>query len=837
MCLGFVLLASADSDLYAKAETGADNSEQKQNLTIVVNGRTLTGLNSSPQMRSGRLFLPVVSIADALGDSVSVETTSRIVTVRRQNAVAADFNAQTGQVTENGSVVLAVSGAAEIIFPPNPAELTLPAEIVSQLLGVSIRLDETVRAIVVTRDQPQAIARAGARHSIFELHQVEYEYNLNRYASGANQNLILSAGGRIADGRFALLSNLSGAANRPAFRNGTFIFERAGGQKFIGGDFGSGTDLQFMSSTVRGALAQVPVGDFRLTAFGGRSNSGAFFPLPVEPLVSRFPLKKRNGLQYDTNIVGAYASFGSSPNKRRPNPFTLSSGVMRFDAPMRKGLMLAAGTQYAFNRLRLQADAAIGKFSGFRQDNTQVEGFDAAADVSATLQLLDNLSFQGRFTYVGAKFFSPQSGQHEPVKLSAGGVAWQPKKWLAASFSGSSSVRPGNDGSQRDRFITGTLNLTPRALPKIFFSHTASSTPQIRRAAFTLLNASKDFSRWRLFTNATRIKTVGAASVNAQFGANFRINESNALEASQSFGSGGTLSGLVDWKTANLFARRLNLSAGFGYARNSASSITTSERISATLRLPRQNLLQVSYLQTNAGPTLLVSLRGTLFKKRQADTVLGAPVSEINSYGSFSGRVYQDVNLNGKFDAGVDQPQANVKVRVDGSCYVESDANGIFKIEGVKIGERQVNLDLLSVRADLTLLDGAGQKVTLLSGRDAVVDFRLVRTGRITGTIWLDANENGKFDEGEQALSDVRVVTGSWRDTLTDANGAFIIGDLPPGEYVILIDEKTLPEKTKSALASLSVKVVAGRETGDLNLPVIFIPPEIKRFTASKSSE
>ena len=106
MCLGFALLVSAESDLYAKAETGADNSEQKQNLTIVVNGRTLTGLNSSPQMRSGRLFLPVVSIADALGDQLRVETTSRIVTVLRQNAVAADFNAQTGQVSENGSVIL-----------------------------------------------------------------------------------------------------------------------------------------------------------------------------------------------------------------------------------------------------------------------------------------------------------------------------------------------------------------------------------------------------------------------------------------------------------------------------------------------------------------------------------------------------------------------------------------------------------------------------------------------------------------------------------------------------------------------------------------------------------
>jgi hypothetical protein len=254
--------------------------------------------------------------------------------------------------------------------------------------------------------------------------------------------------------------------------------------------------------------------------------------------------------------------------------------------------------------------------------------------------------------------------------------------------------------------------------------------------------------------------------------------------------------------------------------------------LSASVRLPRKNLLQISYLQTRGEPTLLVSLRGSLFKKRRAETLLGAPVSEINSYGSFSGRVYQDVNLDGRYDAGVDQPQANVKVRVDGNRYVETDAAGLFNVEGVKTGEHRIYLDLLSVRADLTLLEGAEQTARLFAGRDSTVDFRLVRTGRISGQVWLDANENGKIDENESPLADVRVVCGNGRDTLTDANGSFIIGDLPPGEYVILLDEKTLPEKTKSARPPLSLKVSAARETGDADFPVIAVPAEVRRFSA-----
>jgi hypothetical protein len=83
--------------------------------------------------------------------------------------------------------------------------------------------------------------------------------------------------------------------------------------------------------------------------------------------------------------------------------------------------------------------------------------------------------------------------------------------------------------------------------------------------------------------------------------------------------------------------------------------------------------------------------------------------------------------------------------------------------------------------------------------------------GRISGLVWLDTNENGKLDEGEQPLTDVRVVAGSDHDTLTDEKGYFIIGDLPPGEHILLLDEKTLPEGTRSVAGSQTVKVCRQR--------------------------
>jgi len=164
---------------------------------------------------------------------------------------------------------------------------------------------------------------------------------------------------------------------------------------------------------------------------------------------------------------------------------------------------------------------------------------------------------------------------------------------------------------------------------------------------------------------------------------------------------------------------------------------------------------------------------------------------------------------------------------VDGNYYEVTDRNGDFRVENVKAGSHLVYLDLLTVRADLTLLTSAQHTVALNAGRDLIVDFRLVRTGRVKGVIWMDLNGNGKVDDGEQVLADVRVVTGSGRDTLTDAQGQFILGDLPPGEHVILIDEKTLPDNMKSAAGSLRVNVEAGGETNNVNFPIVSRPAEV----------
>jgi hypothetical protein len=831
----------AAADMKEKLALPASESAEPQGATIIVEGRTLTGPFSFPQQRGGRSFLPVVGIARALGDTIKVNSGARTVEVLRRTGISADFNAELNQVRENGSVILGVSNTADIIFTPNPEELMLPVEIISALLDVSIRLDEGTRAIQITRGPGHAeTVRAGAGRSLFELYEAEYDYNFNMYPSAYNHNLTLRSTGRIGDGRFSLITN-SGTGSGSGLgllNNGTFTYERPGGQRFTGGDFSTGTDLLFMSAAVRGVSAQLPLAGMRVTAFGGRSISGTLQQQQQFAYTDTGLAQQQQNTQsptrfrYDTNVVGAYITFGpSARDPHNPRQLLFSTGGMYFSGPGRSGELATGSVRYSSRRSWIQGDVALGSFSSTEQQATRKSSVGVAAELSGSFNVTDNLTVQGRYAHTSASFQGLQSGSYIPVNTIAGGLTWRARPWLSTTLYASASTRADAPG-RRDRFIAATVSIMPKpGLPSIFFSHTQSSMSESGSGAFTLLSASKDFSRWHLFMNVTRSKTLGPAFVNAQVSASLRLGESSALQASQSFGSRGTLGGTLDWQTPSLFNGRMSFGAGLGYLRSDTSQLRTIQRLSGSVNLPRQNTLQFAYLHSPQGPQLLISLRGPLFRGgRRAEAARASTTAEMNAFGAFYGRVYQDANLNGRYDPGFDRPQANVQVRVDGNRYVTTDENGLFRIEAVHTGDHIVYLDLLSVRADLTLLDGPQQSVTLLPGRDSIVDFRLVRTGRMSGVVWFDANGNGQIDESEQPLPGVRVVLGSSRDTLTDENGVFTIGDLPPGEHVLLIDEKTLPENTRSASGSLTIKVLAGSETSDINLPVIIIPAEIKRF-------
>jgi hypothetical protein len=246
-------------------------ADPSQGSVIIVNERALVGPNSAAQLRGGRLFLPVATIAEALGDTLSSDSMQRIVTVRRQNGTIGVFNAPLNEVRENGAVILTVSGTADLVFPPTPYDLMLPAEIVAALLDVTVRRDEN-QAIVVARKglKPETV-RTGGSHVRFELFQLEYDYNFTRYSSAGDHSLVLRGTGRVGDAKLTFIANsaigVTQNSSRPSLQGGTVRLDRPNGQSFVGGEFGTGTDVEFLGAAVRGGLVQLPFDRVRLDFF------------------------------------------------------------------------------------------------------------------------------------------------------------------------------------------------------------------------------------------------------------------------------------------------------------------------------------------------------------------------------------------------------------------------------------------------------------------------------------------------------------------------------------------------------------------------------------------
>lgn len=806
------------------AVKAAANKKQVGFISLIVNGRELAGPNSTARRVAGKVTVPIAAVANALGDRVNADPAERTVTVSRQSGITSVLDIKLGQVRADGAVILTIADQNEIAFASNPTELMLPAEIASVLLDAAITYDATRDVVIVNRGfgNLAALTTAGGR-SFAEIYKADYEYNFSGYSSFAAHDLQLNAAGRIGDARFFFMSNANMSTGRAlALRTATFTLERPNGQRFAAGDIGAGNQVRFLSTNLRGGVAGIPVGGLILTAFGGRVNSGASFQGTGEQVVK--PAKSR----FDTNAYGFYVK--PKNQNKRTDALDFAAGAILFYGPERRGETIAGSASYNGRRLNVVGDFGLGRFKGHAANGSTVDGIAAAAEVSATFQVREDLTVQGRYSYIGRNFLSPQAGFREPVHLRSAGVNWSPKRWLSASLNASVISRPG-DAAHQDKALNAGLNITPmNGLPRIYVSHTQTSSRTAGSSAFTLLNVSRDFSRWRLFVNATRVKTAGSTTLSTQVGSNFTINDTNSLEMSQSIGSHRNYNGQIDWRTANLFAQRLSFSVGGGYSYSAGGGIKPYERLTASVRLPRETSFQVNYINASNGQTLLVSLRGTLFRKRDSARLLDGTAQAANLYAGLRGRVYQDVNLNGVYDVGVDKPQAEVKIRIDGNRYVVSDASGEYKFETVVPGDHKVYIDLTSVRADLTLLTGGEQEANLAPSTNSSMDFRLVRTGRLHGRVWLDGNENGKFDEGETPLADIRVFTKSGRDTLTDADGFYTLGDLAPGEHTVMIDAESLPEKTILGSRGLTLQVYPGREMSDADLTVINIPVEVKRF-------
>ena len=146
---------------------------------------------------------------------------------------------------------------------------------------------------------------------------------------------------------------------------------------------------------------------------------------------------------------------------------------------------------------------------------------------------------------------------------------------------------------------------------------------------------------------------------------------------------------------------------------------------------------------------------------------------------SLGDRVWYDTNGNGIQDSG-ERGAENISVtlyEVDGSevATARTDSNGLYKFEDLYPGEYYIVFDLATLPkgyvitkrnqgsdesqdSDPALTTGKTVTIRLEGGEDDTSwDMGLVKTYRVGGLFWVDGDNNGKYDEGEDILPNATV--------------------------------------------------------------------------------
>ena len=136
-----------------------------------------------------------------------------------------------------------------------------------------------------------------------------------------------------------------------------------------------------------------------------------------------------------------------------------------------------------------------------------------------------------------------------------------------------------------------------------------------------------------------------------------------------------------------------------------------------------------------------------------------------------------------------------------------TDAIGKYLVEGLPAGDVRVSYDPTELpigyvpSSDLDGTDAFSTVATLAAGAPRLdVDFVVVGSATLNGTVFNDGDGNGVRNGGEPGLSGIRVLI-VWRGptgdvtmpVTTDADGNWQLPTLPSGEYTVTLDPTTFP--------------------------------------------
>lgn len=220
------------------------------------------------------------------------------------------------------------------------------------------------------------------------------------------------------------------------------------------------------------------------------------------------------------------------------------------------------------------------------------------------------------------------------------------------------------------------------------------------------------------------------------------------------------------------------------------------------------------------------------------------PGETVLGIGAIEGYIFADTNQNMILDA-QDKGIPGIRVSLEDQSFISSDENGKYRFSNVAEGRHIVTIEHRKIPAHFYIISPKQMEITVISRKTQKADFIFVQGSHLSGKIFDDADRNGKFDTEEKGLPNIlillkpletkaneasRYLQGMVLNTYTDSKGNYVFDNIFPGEYEILIDEKSLPEgRIMKAQHPEKIILQPGQKIENKDFSVVPKPIRIRR--------
>lgn len=764
--------------------------------SLVVNGEVLPPSALEPQKRDHEWMLPAAPIAERLDATLTFDFGTQSVTVTNavDGAVLA-YDGTSGEIRRDGTLRAA-------LLPAMPAgaderDLLLPVSLVAVLFDAHVSVNPNETEIVVVTRYAGGIVTPYASVGVQEL---RYQGYANRSLGRTDAGLSLDAEGRAGDMQVLAFTSAQVVNGAPvAFRSYGASFLEGANDAWHVGTLRGRAPVSWLNSYGRGARWDGERG-------GGTQRVSA-------GVLQLSEGNRARGPAFGRVVVSASAEWGARAGSPLGQAVSVGTAWMEGDGDGEAAFVSAAQFRHASARVKWRS--AIGGTA------TRGVALGDALGAESVAEWIPrrNVRMHATAGHFGAGFRTPSRvfSEANTSKLS-GGSTWSPFRNLTASASHSTTWRAASPGNPRSRSHYTFGSMTWSSGSSTFQSATLGATRADVVGHDTELDGRLDvrgFHPWGpWFVSArARLRPVAfPASVSAGFGIRTRVGAGQLT----SLFDGNALSGVAaSWTQA---FQRLRLTLGGRWTRRP----NESERpLLADVRVFYNILgshdVDVAVDEQPYATTSRVGWRGrfSFATARDARDLGGAAPRHV---GRVRGRVYVDRNLNGVYDDG-DRPLAGVRVRLDnGRFQTVTDAGGEYRFADVDAGRHDASLVLTTIRADLSLLSEGSATLSVPSFTTVTRDFRAGVNRAVSGLVFEDDNGNGRRDGDEAGAPEVRLFLSGGSDTITNGDGTFRLGDVPPGVHTIRLDRTSLDGRLDPG--PIQIRVGGERDPEPLSIPL-----------------